>query len=216
MALIDLSPDELLSTTRAVRRRLDTSRPVDRVLVEECLELAVQAPTGRNRQRWEFVVVTDADKRRAVAEWWRKGLREPTQHVPHDGIDRNTRPVGAQPKERAAGAALFERLHEVHRRDQEHRHLVRSERPSVVDQANTWGSVLPAVWSFMLAARSRGLGTVWTTPHLHYEREVAELLGIPYESVMQVALIPVAHTVGTAFRPGPRAPLSEVVHWDSW
>ncbi|QQQ79564.1 nitroreductase family protein [Saccharothrix sp. 6-C] len=216
MALIDLSPDELLSTTRAVRRRLDTSRPVERSLLEECLELAVQAPTGRNRQRWEFVVVTDADKRRAVAEWWRKGLSDPTQHVPHDGVDRNAQPVGTQPRERASGAALYERLHEVPVLLIPAVHVVRSERPSTVAQANTWGSILPAVWSFMLAARSRGLGTVWTTPHLHYEREVAEVLGIPYESVMQVALIPVAHTIGTTFRPGPRAPLSEVVHWDSW
>jgi nitroreductase len=145
-ARLDLSIDELLSTTRAVRRRLDLTRPVEREVIEECLTLATQAPNGQNRERWNFVVVS----------------------------------------------------------------------PSVVHQANAWGSVLPATWSFMLAARSRGLGTVWTTPHLQYEREAAAILSIPYESVMQLALIPVAYTIGTDFRPGPRAPLSGIVHWDTW
>lgn len=92
----------------------------------------------------------------------------------------------------------------------------RHEIDSHVGQANTWGSILPAVWQFMLAARSRGLGTAWTTPHLHYEREAAELLGVPYETVLQTALIPVAHTIGTDFRPGPRVDADEIAHWDSW
>ena len=79
-----------------------------------------------------------------------------------------------------------------------------------------WGSIIPAAWSFMLACRSRGLGTVWTTFHLYREREVAELLGIPYDDVMQAALIPVAYTLGTDFKPAARAPLETMVHWDEW
>lgn len=92
----------------------------------------------------------------------------------------------------------------------------RSELIDLAVQVERWGSVMPAVWSFMLAARSRGLGTVWTTPHLQYEREAAELLGIPYETVVQAALIPVAYTIGTDFRPGKRVPPEEIIHWDRW
>jgi len=82
--------------------------------------------------------------------------------------------------------------------------------------ASVFGSIIPAAWSFMLAARSRGLGTVWTTFHLIHEREVAEILEIPYDEVTQVALIPVAYTVGTDFKPGRRKPLDSMVHWESW
>ncbi len=79
-----------------------------------------------------------------------------------------------------------------------------------------WGSIAPAAWSFMLAARARGLGTAWTSLHLFFEEEAAELLGIPYDEVMQAALIPVAHTIGTDFRPGARNPLDSFVAWDRW
>lgn len=92
----------------------------------------------------------------------------------------------------------------------------RAELGDPATQAGTWGSALPAVWSFMLAARSRGLGAVWTTPHLNYEREAAELLGLPHETTVQCALIPVAWTIGTDFTPGRRVPVTEVVHWDHW
>ncbi|GGZ29462.1 oxidoreductase [Streptomyces inusitatus] len=198
-----------------MRKRLDLTRPVERGLLEECLELATQAPTGRNRQRWDFVLVTDPGKRAALAELYRLGLARPRQRVVRDGIDQGD-PVGGA---RIADSAryLFDHLHEVPVL------LIpcigvqgRHENDSHVGQANTWGSVLPAVWQFMLAARSRGLGTAWTTPHLHYEREAAELLGIPYETVLQTALIPVAHTIGTDFRPGPRVAAERIAHWDSW
>jgi nitroreductase len=92
----------------------------------------------------------------------------------------------------------------------------RTDGKPAAAQAGTWGSIIPAAWSFMLAARSRGLGTVWTTFHLAHEREAAELLGIPYEEVMQVALIPVAYTKGTDFNPAPRRPLGTMVRWDGW
>jgi nitroreductase len=83
------------------------------------------------------------------------------------------------------------------------------------NQAGLWGSILPAAWSFMLAARSRGLGTAWTTLHLAYEAEVADILGLPSD-VFQAALIPTAYYTGESFRPAPRAPLADVLHYDRW
>ncbi|MFJ6853541.1 nitroreductase family protein [Streptomyces sp. NPDC091271] len=215
MPPLDLTADEVLTTTRAVRRRLDLNRPVERELIEECLQLATQAPTGRNRQRWDFVLVTDPAKRAALADLYRLGLSRPRGRVVQDGVNRGD-PVRGQ---RIADSAryLFDHLHEVPvllipciRVEGRH------ETDSHVGQANTWGSVLPAVWQFMLAARSRGLGTAWTTPHLHYEREAAELLGIPYGKVLQAALVPVAHTIGTDFRAGPRVGPDDITHWDTW
>ena len=92
----------------------------------------------------------------------------------------------------------------------------RTDGKPAAAQASRWGTIVPAAWSFMLAARSRGLGSVWTTFHLQYEREAAELLGIPYDDVMQAALIPVAYTVGTDFRPARRKPLETLAHWERW
>ncbi|MER5354234.1 nitroreductase family protein [Kitasatospora sp. NPDC002551] len=217
MPQLDLTADQLLTTTRAVRRRLDLTRPVDRALVEECLALATQAPTGRNRQRWDFVVVTDPGRRAALAGLYRLGLTRPRDPVARTGLDRTAEDTARRLRLAVSAQHLFDHLHEVPV-------LVvpcvriegRHELAGHVGQANTWGSILPAVWQFMLAARSRGLGTAWTTPHLHYEREAAELLGIPYETVAQAALVPLAHTLGTDFRPGPRVDTARITHWDSW
>lgn len=218
MSLLDLSPDQVLSTTRAVRKRLDLTRPVAADLVRECIELAVQAPTGSNIQRWHFVVVTDAEKRKALGEFYRQGW----QNAYGAGAANDQRRMAQDPtmvrtQERVLDSATYlaEHMHEVPV-------LVipciqgRFEGIPSSAQAGAWGSILPAVWSFMLAARTRGLGTAWTTLHLLYEREAAETLGIPYEKVTQAALIPVAHTLGTDFKPGPRKPLERVVHWDQW
>lgn len=218
MPLLDLTPDQLLSTTRAVRKRLDFTRPVEPELIRECVELAVQAPTGSNNQRWHFLIVTDAEKRKALGEFYRQGMdavygpnsENSKQPPPSD-------PERARTQERVLSSAqyLAEHMHEVPvlvvpciqgRFD---------GQPSAV-QAGAWGSILPAVWSFMLAARARGLGTAWTTLHLLREKEAAEVLGIPYEKVTQAALIPVAHTIGTDFKPGPRKPLDKVLHWNQW
>ena len=213
--MTDLTPDELLSTTRAVRRRLDLSRPVSRELIEQCLALALQAPSGGNRQRWSFVVVTDPAKRAALGELYRTGFgRYRSQGI---GTSRSEPAPRSDAQARILRSAqyLADHMHEVPA-------LVvpcmspRTDGAPVVEQASAFGSILPAAWSFMLAARARGLGTAWTTVHLFHEREAADVLGIPYDDVMQVALIPVAHTVGTDFRPGPRRDLSEVVHWDDW
>lgn len=202
--MLPLSPDALLSTTRAVRRRLDLTRPVEREVIEECLRLALQAPTASNRQDWHFVVVTDRGLRDGLAELYRRGTGSY-----FEGRDLAGNPL------LASAYHLVEHLAEVPV-------LVvpcikgRTEGSSTESQASRFGSIVPATWSFMLAARARGLGTCWTTFHLAHEREAATLLGIPYDEMMQVALIPVAYTVGTDFRPGPRRPLADVVHWDTW
>ena len=208
--LLDLTPDELLATTRSVRRRLDLNRPVEREVLEECLRLAQQAPTASYAQNWHFVVVTDPERRAALGELWRSV-------------------AGPYLERRAAAAAADERvarISEAVRYLADHIHEVpvhvvpcvegRTDHAPVVTQASRWGSIIPAAWSFMLAARSRGLGTVWTTFHLRHEREAAEILGIPFDEVMQAALIPVAYTVGTDFLPAARAPLDTMVHWERW
>lgn len=212
MPMLTLTPDELLETTRSVRKRLDFTRPVEREVLEECLALAQQAPTGSNMQGWHFLVVTDAAKRAALGDLYRKSW------YPY-----SARRTAAQTAERqATQARVVSSAQYLADHMQEVPVLVipciagRIEGKSSVEQAGVWGSILPAVWSFMLAARARGLGTCWTTLHLTYEREAADILGIPYAEVMQTALIPVAYTLGTDFKAGPRASLDTMVHWEQW
>ena len=211
-----LTPDELLSTTRAVRRRLDLDRPVPASLVRQCLEIAVQAPTGSNKQDWHFVVVTDADQRAALAELYRRSYARYRTSAGYAGNAEGLAADRAATQQRVASSAdhLAEHLHRVPV------HLVpcirrRPDGPSAA-LAGLYGSILPAVWSFMLAARARGLGTAWTTLHLVHEQEAAEVLGIPYDEVSQVALVPVAFHDGARFRRAPREPLETVVSWDRW
>ena len=205
---LDLTPDELLSTTRAVRKRLDLSKPVERSVLEECFELAQQAPTAGYSQTWHFVVVTDAEKRAQLGELWRQ--------VAFPYLQRGDGPrEGQMARIGDAVVHLADHIHEVPV------HVIpcvvgRYEGKSNPLVASMFGSIVPAAWSFMLAARSRGLGTCWTTFHLMHEREAAEILGIPYDEVTQVALIPVAYTMGTDFKPGRRKPLETMVHWDRW
>jgi nitroreductase len=216
-AILQLAPDDLLSTTRAVRKRLDLDRPVDPALIHECIELAAQAPTGSNAQGWHFVVVTDAEKRRALAEMYAEGFdlfygdpEAALAGMPQDDaayLDTQRRVVDS-------ARYLADHLAEVPV------HVIpcvdgRVESGPVAMHAAIWGSLLPAAWSFCLAARARGLGTCWTTLHLIKEREAAELLSLP-DHVMQGALIPVAHTKGTDFKPAPRRDLDRVIHTDGW
>ena len=210
--------DHVLTTTRAVRRRLDLDRPVDPALVRECLAVALQAPTGGNNQGWHFVVVTDPSTRAAVADVFRRGAIAYAERRDRPRAPRRTRTEDDQAVRRRvmdSAGYLFAHLHQVPV-------LVipcvegRAEAGTLADQATAFGSILPAVWSFMLAARARGLGTSWTTVHLEAERETAALLGIPWETVTQVALVPVAHTVGDDFKPAARRRLDEVLHWDRW
>jgi nitroreductase len=220
MPLLDLSLDELLATTRSVRKRLDLSRPVEPELIRECLNLAVQAPTGANSQHWHFVAVTEPEQRLALGDLYRKGFALYRERVMSGKMNITSSPTTDERKA-TLKKVLHSTLYLV-----EHMHEVpvlvipcvqgRVEGLSAVDQAGLWGSILPATWSFMLAARARGLGTCWTTFHLYYEREAAEVIGIPYEQFTQVALIPVAYTLGTYFKPAPRIPLESVLHWEKW
>lgn len=218
MTYLDLTPDQLLSTTRAVRKRLDLTRPVEPEVIRECIELAVQAPSGSNTQRWHFVVVTDPDKKLALADLYRQGM------VKAYGEPKVASAATSEPeteKERTA-----RRVTESAQYLSAHMHEVpvmvipcirgRVDNQPLAVQAGIWGSILPAVWSFMLAARARGLGTVWTTLHLGHEQQAAEILGIPYDKFTQTSLIPVAYTLGTDFKPGPRRPLDDILHWNGW
>jgi nitroreductase len=208
--LLDLTPDDVLATTRTVRKRLDLTRPVEREVVEDCLLLAQQAPSSSFSQNWHFVVVTDAAKRAALGELWRSVAGPYLQHrAAAAAADPNIARISD------AVRHLAEHIHEVPV------HLIpcvegRTDGKPAAAQASRWASIIPAAWSFMLAARARGLGTAWTTFHLRHERAAAELLGIPYDQVMQAALIPVAYTVGTEFKPAVRNSLETMAHWDHW
>jgi nitroreductase len=215
-SLPPLSAYDVLTTTRSVRKRLDFSRPVELAVVRECLEIALQAPSGSNRQGWHFLVVTDPERRAVIGEFYRRAVasylesegsaaklfadvpeRAPIQQrigdsVAYLGEHMGEAPVLVLPCVTVPGATL-----------------------SAGNQAGLWGSILPAAWSFMLALRLRGLASAWTTLHLEYEAEVASLLGIP-DTIRQGALIPVAHPIGESFRAGPRTPLDEVLHIDAW
>lgn len=211
-----LSADEVLTTTRAVRRRLDLDRPVSTELLREAAEIAQQAPNGANKQRWDFLFVTDAGTKARLADLWRLGLHRPTG-APSLAPARVMPGDPGQAEFSRSFTHLYENLHRVPAM------LVpcirigsRSELDDPTARAGAFGSVIPAVWSFMLAARERGLGTAWTTPHLSYEREAAALLAIPYGTVAQIALIPIAHTIGTEFRQARRVPVDEVLHWNTW
>lgn len=215
MPILDLSIDALLSTTRSVRKRLDLTRPVEPEVIRECLELALQAPTGGNTQNWQFIVVTDIKQRQALAAIYRKGAalyRPMMQQRKH----ANEQEAANFAKIIASTMYLTDHLHEVPV------HVIpcikgrTDNQASVFVQAGQWGSIMPAIWSFMLAARSRGLGSCLTSFHLSFEQEAANVLGIPYERVMQTALLPLAYTLGTDFKPAPRRPLESVLHWNRW
>ncbi len=204
--------DELLATTRAVRKRLDLGRPVPREVIEECLALAVQAPTGSNSQTWRWVVVDDAGKRKGLADLYRKSADAYLKQAGAEAEQRGDAQTG-----RVFDSAVFlaEHLHEVPV------HLIPcvQGRPSPETPpamlAGLYGSIFPAVWSFQLALRARGLGSTLTTLHLAYEREAAELLGLP-DTVLQVGLLPVGYTVGTDFKRATRPPVSTITHWNGW
>lgn len=221
-----LTVDRLLTTTRSVRKRLDFTRPVEREVIDECMQIALQAPTGSNAQRWRWVIVADAGRRAALGEIYARAFREylamATSGTAAGGIHsgdndaarRLSEHLVAKEKMMRSVEYLIDRIHEAPI------HIV----PCVVgrlqpDASSSWisshfGSVYPAIWSLQLALRSRGLGTCITTAHLGYEEEAAEVLGIPFAEITQVCLLPVAYYTGETFRPTKRRPMGEVVFWE--
>lgn len=214
MSVYDLAvTDALLTTTRAVRKRLDFSRHVPESVIRDCLEISLQAPTGANRQGWRWIVVTDTEKRRALAELYRKGADEYL--------------IDGYRQAEIDGCAQQMRVFDSARYLSEHMADVpvlvlpciqilsnMAEDPDV-RWPGVLGSILPAMWSFQLALRARGLGSTYTTLHLNCATEAAELLGIP-DDIKQAGLLPVAYTLGTDFNPAKRRPLDEVLHWNGW
>lgn len=203
--------DRLLTTTRAVRKRIDRERPVEPEVVEECLRLASQAPSGGNNQRWRWMVVVDADKKKVVAERYAESFARyiaPRKAQLRPDDERGHRMV-------ESASYLADHMAEMPL-------LV---IPCTLDQlgpganaeqrASLYGGIFPAIWSFQLALRSRGLGSALTTLHLDYDREVGEALGIP-ETVTQVALLPVGYYTGEDFKIAPRRPVEEITYWDTW
>lgn len=200
--------DRLLSTTRSVRRRLDLTRPVPRSVVLDCIRLAVQAPTGGNAQSWRWLAVDDAETRAALADLYRRSADRYLTAYRRDDMAAQTQRV------LDSADYLVGVLAEVPV-------LVipcckgRPVGSSPMALASFYGSILPAVWSFQLALRSRGLGSCLTTLHLAFEAEARELLAIP-EDVTQVALLPVAYTTGDEFSPAGRGPVEHITYWNRW
>lgn len=213
---LNLTADDVLTTTRSVRKRLDFDTPVERSVIEECLQIALQAPTGSNRQGWQFLFVSDADTKLALRDIYLRNF-ETYRGMPRPDYDAGD--VRAERADMVVDSASYLA---------ENFHLAPwllvpciegdlDGAPTMM-AASLWGSILPAVWSFMLALRERGLGSAWTTIHLMNggDQEAAELLGIPHERYTQAGLFPIAYTDGTDFRPAKRLPLDDVTHWERW
>jgi nitroreductase len=213
---LNLSADEVLSTTRAVRKRLDLARPVEREVIEECLQLALQAPTGSNSQGWQWLFVEDAAKKKALADIYAENFAVYAKLGQSNTYQPGDLRYEQRDKVLSSAEYLTEHFHEVP--------VImvpciagNLDRVPAFAGASAWGSLLPAVWSFMLAARERGLGTAWTTIHLMNggDQKAAEILGIP-EGFTQAGMFPIAYTIGTDFKPATRLPLEPIVHWDQW
>jgi nitroreductase len=205
--------DHILTTTRSVRKRLDLTRPVEPEIIEEAIAIALQAPTGSNIQNWHFIVISDSEKKKAIADLYRKGA-DLYRSRPRPGYGADDPRTKQRERISESGTHLYKHLHEVPV-------LViaciegRVETQPQFVQASTYGSILPAAWSFMLALRARGVGSAWTTLHLIHEKDAAQVLGIP-DHVTQAVLMPVAYYTGTDFQPAKRLPAQERTHWNSW
>lgn len=211
---LNLTVDELLTTTRSVRKRLDFEKPVSREVIMECLDLALQAPTGSNEQGWQWVFVEDPAKKRALADIYRSNANPYLDQPKPERGDIRDQQLGAVMSSAKYLADNFEKAPVL---------MVpclegRPDGAPAGMSASFWGSLLPAVWSFMLALRSRGLGSAWTTLHLlgDGEKQAAELLGIPFDRYAQAGLFPIAYTRGTEFKKAKRLPAEQFSHWDSW
>lgn len=211
-----MDADHALKTTRSVRFRLDFEQPLDPAAIEECLEIALQAPTASNSQQWQWVVVTDPGKIAAIAEVYRRSFEVLANRPPEERPDYGAGDSRTEQAEKVTASATY-LAEQMHRCPAMLLACIngRVEDEDAQRQAAVYGSILPGAWSFMIAARARGIGMAWTTLHLRHEEEVADLLGIPRD-VTQAALFPMARFSGEDFKPAPRVPLAEVVHWNEW
>ncbi len=224
---LDLSVcDKLLTTTRSIRKRLDLTRPVPPELIEECLEVAVQSPSATNTQKWRFLVIRDAEKRAGIARLYKQAFESYWEQA-DDATYGTTGPAstleGARGKppsgnglQRMIDSAVY-LVNHLHAVPVHVLFCIEDQVRDVplFDQATAYGSILPAAWSFMLAARARGLGCCWTTVHLKHADEAAKLLNIP-DNVTQGVLLPVAYYTGTDFKAARRIPAAQLTHWDTW
>jgi nitroreductase len=208
--------EKLLTSTRSVRKRLDLTREVPLDLIKTCLELAIQAPTGSNSQQWRFMLVTEPDKRKAIADLYAKSFAMYAKAGAENAPKLPPSDPRAQRQMKVVSSAVYlsQNLADVPL------FIIpclqgRVENEGVMEQASFYGSILPAAWSLMLALRAHGLGTAWTTLHLRHEKETAEILGIP-DDFTQTALLPVAYFKGEDFKPAKRVPVSELTYLDSW
>jgi nitroreductase len=205
---------QVLSTTRSVRKRLDLDRPVPRSVILDCIDLASQAPTGGNVERCRWIVIDDPDQRRRVADVYRRA------YGPYMEERKALLGDATGPEADATRRVMSSSDHLAEVMDRVPALVIpcRFDRPPVDDARNLasfYGSILPAAWSFMLALRSKGLGSSWTTLHLDFEEEAAELLGVP-PTITQVALLPVGYTVGADFKPASRRPAATITYWNRW
>ena len=209
-----LTPDELLTTTRSVRKRLDLTRPVPLDVVKECLEIALQAPNGGMREGWHWIVVTDSQVRAQIGDFYRRSTERYLASAAADPSRGGG--TGSEVMARVTSSSAYLAQHMGQVPVQVIPCItVGSAWQAGESQAGLWGSLLPAAWSYMLACRARGLGTAWTTLHLRYETEIAALLGLP-AGIRQGALIPTAYYTGDTFRRAARRPLADVLHVDHW
>jgi len=218
MTLLDMTPDQLLHTTRAVRKRLDFTKPVSDDVIRECVAAAMQAPSGSNNMTMRFVVVKDEAKRAAIGDIYRQcfDIYKTLPGVYAGSIAKDSDVEQAQ-QDRVVDSALYLADH-------------MGEAPALVIACtagrldsvpsmmavSSMGNVLPGMWNFMLAARARGLGTAWTTVGLMMEQAIADVVGIPFAEVQQACLTPLAYTIGTDFKPALRPEPDTIIHWDSW
>ena len=219
MTLLPLDPDQLLNTTRAVRKRLDFTRLVPDDLIRECVAVAMQSPSGSNNMTMQFVIVRDPAKRQAIGDVYRQcyTIYQSLDGIYIRSIDKGEQSAQAQ-QVRSADSAdyLGDHMGDAPVLVLACNAGARVDGASAMMAASMLGNVIPATWSFMLAARARGLGTAWTTVHLMMEQQVADIVGIPFDSVQQVCLSPLAYTVGTDFKPAARPAPDSIIHWDTW
>lgn len=206
------SVDYILETTRSVRKRLDLARPVPRDIIERCLEIAIQAPTGSNSQGWKWLVLTDPDKKAKIGELYRESWYAYARNVGRGAS--NSQPSEQMQRVISSARYLADHMGEVPM-------MIfpcvqgRATDSSPAVNAGLYGSIIPAAWSLMLALRARGIGAAWTTLHLAYEAECNAILGIP-DDVTTAALLPIAFFTGETFQKAKRVPSSQLTYWESW